>query len=163
MAVPPFVARVALFVDPAPEVVRQVLAACPIEVLQFHGNESAQFCAQFGKPYLKAARVRRGLDLVEFGETYRGASGLLLDAYVADRVGGTGHAFDWSLIPVGLNRPIVLSGGLTIDSVRAAMNAVHCWAVDVSSGIEESPGVKDHTKMKMFAAAVRAAEKAARD
>ena len=158
LATPPFITRVALFVDPAPDAVRQVLAAVPIELLQFHGSEPAAFCAQFGKPYLKAVRVRPGLDLIESMKAYESAAGWLLDAYVADRVGGTGQGFDWSLIPAKLARPMVLSGGLDAVNVAAAIGAVKPWAVDVSSGIESAPGSKDHGKMRAFAQAVRISE-----
>ena len=158
LATPPFVTRVALFVDPTPETVLQVTSAVPIEVLQFHGAETADFCGQFGKPYLKAMRVHPGLDLIESLSQYGSAAGWLLDAYVADRVGGTGRGFDWSLIPAELARPLVLSGGLESANVAAALQAVRPWAVDVSSGIERAPGIKDHAKMHRFARAVRAAE-----
>jgi phosphoribosylanthranilate isomerase len=148
--IPPFVSRVALFVDADEPFVRQVLGSVPIDVLQFHGDEAAQFCASFGRNYLKAVRVRPGLDLLEFAARYRSASGLLLDAFVAGQHGGTGQRFDWDLIPSGLPRPLVLSGGLTPENVSEAVSRVRPWAVDVSSGVESAPGKKDHLKIQQF-------------
>jgi phosphoribosylanthranilate isomerase len=156
--VPPFVTRVALFVNPTPQAVRAVLDQVPIELLQFHGDESPEFCASFGLPYLKAARVRPGFDLLKYLAAFDSAAGWLLDAYRADRFGGTGEAFDWSLIPARLDRPLVLSGGLEPGNVMEAVRQVRPWAVDVSSGIEASAGIKDAQKMQAFVAAVTAAD-----
>jgi phosphoribosylanthranilate isomerase len=156
-SVPPFVSRVALFVNPTAQAVRAVLDQVPIELLQFHGDESAEFCASFGRPYLKAARVRPGFDLLKYLGTFDSAAGWLLDAYRADRFGGTGEAFDWLLIPAQLDRPLVLSGGLDPGNVAEAVRQVRPWAVDVSSGIEASAGIKDAQKMQAFVAAVTAA------
>lgn len=155
--VPPFVARVGLFVNAAAATVREILAAVPLDVLQFHGEEDAAYCAQFGRPYLKAARVRPGLDLLEFARAYPTAQGLLLDAWV-EAYGGAGQSFDWSLIPENLPLPVILSGGLHAGNVEEAINKVHPWAVDVSSGVEAAKGIKDADKMAAFLAAVRTAD-----
>jgi phosphoribosylanthranilate isomerase len=155
--VPPFVTRVGLFVNAEPVSVRETLAALPIDLLQFHGDEDAEYCAQFGLPYLKAARVRPELDLLEFARTYPEAQGLLLDAWV-ESYGGGGQSFDWTLIPNGLPMPIVLSGGLHAGNVIEAVAKIRPWAVDVSSGVESAKGIKDADKIAAFVAAVRTAD-----
>lgn len=161
---PPFVDIVALFVNATPEFVRETLAAVPISLLQFHGDEDEAYCRQFDRPYLKAARVRPELDLVQYAASFASAQALLLDAFV-DGYGGGGHAFDWSLIPEGgkgkghgLPRPIVLSGGLTTDNVTEAVRRVRPAAVDVSSGVEVAKGIKDPAKIAAFIAGVRNAD-----
>lgn len=158
LALPPFVARVALFVNPEQAVVEQVLARVPIEVLQFHGDETPAFCRSFGVPYLKAVRVRPGLDLIEYLSAFSDASGWLLDAYREDKWGGTGTTFDWAAIPPSTERPVVLSGGLDADNVVAAVRTVRPWAVDVSSGVERGKGIKDHDRIRRFIEAVREAD-----
>lgn len=155
--VPPFVTRVGLFVNAEPADVREALAAVPLDLLQFHGDEDAAYCAQFGRPYLKAARVRPGLDLLEFAHAYRSAQGLLLDAWV-EAYGGVGQSFDWALIPDGLQLPMVLSGGLHAGNVVEAVVKTRPWAVDVSSGVEVAKGIKDADKIAAFIAAVRTAD-----
>lgn len=155
--VPPFVTRVGLFVNAEPATVREVLAQVPIDLLQFHGDEDAHYCEQFGRPYLKAARVRPGLDLLEFARIYPTAQGLLLDAWV-DGYGGAGQSFDWSLIPENLPLPMVLSGGLHAGNVVEAVVKTRPWAVDVSSGVEFAKGIKDAEKIAAFIAAVRTAD-----
>ena len=155
--IPPFVDVVGLFVNEAPEVVRAACEALPINVLQFHGDEDAAYCRQFARPYLRAARVRPGLDLVEFVSLFPDARGLLLDAFV-EGYGGGGHVFDWTLIPPNLPSYLVLSGGLTADNVGDAIRRVRPVAVDVSSGVEMSKGIKDHSKIAAFVAAVRKAD-----
>lgn len=157
-SVPPFVSRVALFVNPTREAVRAVLDAAPIDVLQFHGEEEPAFCAGFGIPYLKALRVQKGLNLLECLSPYRDAAGWLLDAYRPDYYGGTGETFDWGVIPTGLERPVVLSGGLTVANVAEAVRRVRPWAVDVSSGVEATKGVKDADKIAAFIEGVRNAD-----
>lgn len=155
--IPPFVDIVGLFVNESPDVVREVCAAIPINILQFHGDEDAAYCCQFARPYLRAARVRPGLDLVEFAGSFSDARGLLLDAFV-DGYGGGGHVFDWTLIPPNLPGFLVLSGGLTAANVGDAIERVRPVAVDVSSGVEMSKGIKDHSKIAAFVAAVRKAD-----
>lgn len=147
---PPFVTAVGLFVNPSAEYVREVLAQVVLDVLQFHGEEEPAFCAQFGKPYLKAIRVKAGVDLLQCATRYAGAQGLLLDAYVEGTQGGTGESFDWALIPQGLPLPVILSGGLHAGNVAAAVAQVRPYAVDVSSGVESSKGIKDATKVAAF-------------
>ncbi|MBS3934530.1 MAG: phosphoribosylanthranilate isomerase [Sulfuritalea sp.] len=153
----PFVSRVGLFVNAAAEVVRTALANVDLDLLQFHGDEDARYCAQFGRPYIKAARVRPGLDLLEFARAFPTAQGLLLDAWV-EAYGGAGRSFDWSLIPENLPLPVILSGGLHAGNVMAAVTRLHPWAVDVSSGVEAAKGIKDAEKIAAFVAAVRMAD-----
>ncbi|MFA5371970.1 MAG: phosphoribosylanthranilate isomerase [Sideroxydans sp.] len=149
-AVPPFLTLVGLFVNPQVAYVREVLAQLPLDVLQFHGEESAQFCAQFGKPYLKAIRVKAGVDLVECAARYADAQGLLLDAHVDGVQGGSGETFDWKLIPPDLPLPVILSGGLHAGNVAEAIKQVRPYAVDVSSGVEAVKGIKDAAKIAAF-------------
>lgn len=148
--VPPFVTVVGLFVNPTLDYVRQVLATVSLDVLQFHGEESPEFCQQFGKPYLKAIRVKAGVDLVECAARYAGAQGLLLDAFVEGTQGGTGESFDWALIPQNLSLPVILSGGLHAGNVAEAVKQVRPYAVDVSSGVEASKGIKDAARVAAF-------------
>ena len=149
-AMPPFVSVVGLFVNPTADEVRAVLTRIPLSVLQFHGEESAEFCAQFGLPYLKAIRVRRDVDLLQCAAEFSGAQGLLLDAFVEGTHGGTGAAFDWQLIPAKLPLPIILSGGLHAGNVAEAIKQVRPYAVDVSSGVESGKGIKDAAKIAAF-------------
>lgn len=149
-ALPPFVTVVGLFVDALEDYVRAVLERVPLDVLQFHGQESPAYCARYGRPYLKAVRVKEDTDLLQCAADYAAAQALLLDAYVPGVPGGTGERFDWTRIPARLSKPIVLSGGLTPGNVRQAIRQVHPWAVDVSSGVEASPGRKDSAKVSLF-------------
>ena len=158
---PPFLTRVGLFVNAAPEAVRAVLAEAPLDLLQFHGDEDADYCASFGLPYLKAARVRPGMDLLEYAARFPTARAILCDAFV-EGYGGGGQTFDWSLIPAALPVPLVLSGGLMPENVGAAIRAVRPAAVDVSSGVELAKGLKDHAKLAAFIAEVRAADESLR-
>lgn len=150
----PFVTLVGLFVNASAETVREVLKLVPLDVLQFHGEEKPEFCAQFGRPYLKAIRVKAGVDLVQYAADYEGAQGLVLDAFVDGTHGGTGAAFDWSLIPLDLPLPVILSGGLHAGNVAEAIRKVRPYAVDVSSGVEASKGIKDAAKIAAFIKAV---------
>ena len=157
---PAFVTRVGLFVNESPETVDAVLAQVPLDLLQFHGDEDAAYCSQFGKAWIKAARVKPGLDLLEYALAFaqaRGMSGLLLDADVAG-YGGGGKTFDWSLIPRSLPLPVILSGGLHPGNIAQAVRAVRPWAVDVSSGVEAARGIKDVQKITEFIAGVRDAD-----
>ena len=153
-SIPPFVTSVGLFVNPDPSFVRSVVQRVPLQMLQFHGDESDADCACFGLPWIKAARMRPGFDLLEFSALHPGASGLLLDAFV-DGFGGAGKTFDWNLIPEGLGRPLILSGGLDPDNVEAAVRRVVPWAVDVSSGVESAKGIKCAERMRAFISGVR--------
>lgn len=155
--VPPFVSRVGLFVNEDEDTVAATMEIVPLELLQFHGDEDSAYCEEFGKPYIKAARVRPGLDLVEFARSFSSAQALLLDAYV-EGYGGAGQTFDWSLIPGDLPLPVILSGGLTAENVGDAIRRLHPWAVDVSSGVEVAKGVKDAARIAAFIAAVKSAD-----
>lgn len=147
-AVPAFVTRVGLFVDQPAEFIEQCLPH--LDLIQFHGDESAAFCEQFGRPWIKALRMRDGLDLDEAAQTYANAQALLLDAYRPGVPGGTGETFDWSRIPATLAKPVILAGGLTADNIADAVTQVAPYAVDVSGGIEASPGVKEAESMAAF-------------
>ena len=154
---PPFVLSVGLFVNAAPAEIAAVLDLAPLNLLQFHGDESPEDCQRWARPYIRAARVTPELDLLQYATRFSSARALLLDAFVAG-FGGGGKVFDWSLIPPALPLPLILSGGLTAENVGEAARRVHPAAVDVSSGVEISGGVKDHQRIKDFVAAVRAAE-----
>lgn len=149
-ALPPFVTRVALFVNPSAAEVETALARARPDVLQFHGEEDPAFCKAFGVPYLKAARVKPGVDLLQFAAMYSEAQGLLLDAWSPGAHGGTGERFDWNLIPSGLPKPVILAGGLYPGNVAEAIRIVGPWAVDVSSGVESAKGIKDAAKIAAF-------------
>jgi len=162
---PPFVAAVGLFVDPEAGFVAEALRRVPLQWLQFHGNESDAQCVALSAipgtdrrlPWIKAARMRPGVDLLEFSASHPGARGLLLDAFV-EEYGGSGKVFDWSLIPSGVGRPLVLSGGLDSGNVGEAVRRLRPWAVDVSSGVEVAKGIKDSAKIAAFVAGVRNAD-----
>lgn len=154
--VPAFVSVVALFVDAAPDLVRETLASLRVDVLQFHGEESAEYCRGFGKPWIKALRMHPDLDLEALFEDYAGACGILLDAYDPRAAGGTGASFDWSRIPVTIADRIILAGGLHSGNVAAALAVVGPYAVDVSSGVESERGVKDARKIEAFLREVQA-------
>ncbi|WP_404466112.1 phosphoribosylanthranilate isomerase [Vreelandella aquamarina] len=146
--VPAFVTRVGLFVNQPAEFIQQCLPH--LDLIQFHGDESAAFCQQFGRPWMKALRMRGDLDLHQAASEYAAAQALLLDAYRPGVPGGTGETFDWSRIPASLEKPVILAGGLTADNIASAVAQVAPYAVDVSGGIEASPGVKDATLMAAF-------------
>jgi phosphoribosylanthranilate isomerase len=136
-ALPAFVTTVGLFVDATETAVRDILARVPLDELQFHGSESPEYCAGFGRSWVKALRMRDDIDLHDEARRYAHARALLLDAWVADRAGGTGETFDWDRIPEALQRPVILAGGLSPDNVAEAVRRVRPWAVDVSGGVEE--------------------------
>jgi phosphoribosylanthranilate isomerase len=154
-ALPPFVAAVGLFVNASGDEVRGAIESVGLDWLQFHGDEPPEFCAQFGRPWLRAVRMERGTDLLECSRRFSAARALLLDAHVPGQPGGTGLTFDWAAIPRELPLPIVLSGGLDASNVGRAMRAARPWAVDVSSGVEASRGVKDPGKIVEFVRKVR--------
>ena len=154
-ALPPFVTSVGLFVNASAQEVRAVLAEVPLDVLQFHGDEPADFCKQFGRPYLKALRVRAGDDLNALAAQWPEASGILLDSYKAGVPGGTGEIFDWSLIPTERTWPLVLAGGLAAENVADAITRAAPWAVDVSGGVEQAKGIKDADKINSFVREVK--------
>lgn len=154
-ALPPFVTSVGLFVDAERSELERILASVPLDLLQFHGDESVQQCEAFGRPYIKALRVKAGDDIAAQVARYPSAQGILLDAYVEGVPGGTGEAFDWSLIPQMLSKPLILAGGLRPDNVAEAVSRVRPYAVDVSGGVEASKGVKDVEKVGAFIRAAR--------
>ena len=156
--VPPFVTVVALFVDELAANIARILEHVPVDLIQFHGDEDASFCRQFGRPWIKALRVRAGRDLRRSCLAYEGARGLLLENWEAGTPGGTGRSFDWGLAESALPLPVVLAGGLNEENVTAAMARVRPAAVDVSGGVEQSPGIKDAARVRRFVAAVRAAQ-----
>jgi phosphoribosylanthranilate isomerase len=147
------VTRVGLFVDQDPAQIRRCLPH--LDLLQFHGDEAPDLCRSFGRPWIKALRMREGMDLDAHAALYSEASGLLLDAYRPGVPGGTGERFDWSRIPASLAKPVILAGGLSHENVTQAIVGVRPFAVDVSGGIETSPGVKDARLMSAFLRAVR--------
>jgi phosphoribosylanthranilate isomerase len=151
--IPPFVTTVGLFVEPGRNFVETALQTVPLQVLQFHGDETEADCLGFGLPYIKAARMRQGLDLLKYAASFPGAQGLLLDAFV-EGYGGGGETFDWSLIPDRLPMPLILSGGLNAANVGEAVRRVQPWAVDVSSGVESAKGIKDAALITDFVAGV---------
>ena len=149
-SLPAFISVVALFVDEQESRIREVLERVPINCIQFHGDEPAEACRIYGRPYIKAVRMRAGIDIAEIAKHYSDASGLLLDAYHPGVKGGTGSRFDWQLIPRQCRLPIVLAGGLEPANARQAVQSVRPYALDVSSGVEAEKGIKDAAKMAAF-------------
>lgn len=156
-ALPPFVTTVGLFVNATRCELGEILDAVPLDLLQFHGDETPAECEGHGRPWIKALRVRPGDDLEAACQHYAGASGILLDTFVPGVPGGTGQAFDWSLVPAQLSKPIVLAGGLEPGNVGQAIAQVRPWAVDVSGGVEQAKGIKDASRIQAFLSAVRQA------
>lgn len=155
---PPFVTAVGIYVNPSTEWVKASSSIAGLNLLQFHGDEPAAFCSQFALPYIKGIRVRKEVDLLQYAACHPDAKGLLLDAYIEGEPGGTGHAFDWNLLPQNLPLPVILSGGLHAGNVIAAIRQVKPWAVDVSSGVERAKGIKDMEKIAVFMQGVRNSE-----
>ncbi|MCE5978754.1 phosphoribosylanthranilate isomerase [Pseudomonas sp. JR33AA] len=154
---PPFVTTVGLFVNASRCELNEILEAVPLDLLQFHGDETPQDCEGYHRPWIKALRVRPGDDLEAACRLYAGARGILLDTYVPGVPGGTGEAFDWSLVPARLGKPIILAGGLSADNVGQAIAQVKPYAVDVSGGVEQAKGIKDAAKIEAFIKAVKQA------
>jgi phosphoribosylanthranilate isomerase len=154
-ALPPFVTSVGLFVDMQRDELQQLLQRLPLDLLQFHGDESPADCEGHGRPYIKALRVRPGEDVAAAMAPYAGARGILLDTFVEGVPGGTGASFDWSLVPENAAKPIILAGGLDAGNVATAIRQVRPYAVDVSGGVEASKGIKDAGKIRAFVRAVR--------
>ncbi|MFF7861253.1 MULTISPECIES: phosphoribosylanthranilate isomerase [unclassified Pseudomonas] len=154
---PPFVTTVGLFVNASRCELNEILEVVPLDLLQFHGDETPQDCEGYHRPWIKALRVRPGDDLEAACQQYAGARGILLDTYVAGVPGGTGEAFDWSLVPERLSKPIILAGGLSADNVGQAIAQVRPYAVDVSGGVEQAKGIKDAAKIEAFMRAVKQA------
>ncbi len=158
-ALPPSVCLVGLFVDAEPELVTEACEALPLSMLQFHGNEKQAYCRDFGLPWMKALRVAPDTDVEAAMEDYSEANAILLDTWRAGIAGGTGESFDWNKVPRETGRTLVLAGGLRPNNVAEAIAAAHPYAVDVSGGVEASPGLKDAGKIAEFIAAVAAADK----
>ena len=159
---PPFVTTVGLFVNPSETEVHDVLASVQLDVLQFHGDEEPQFCASFNRSYLKALRVRPGMDLAAALQRYSSAQGILLDAWHETLTGGTGLAFDWDIVDrldksVRMNHRLILAGGLQPGNVVQAIHKTRPWAVDVSSGVESAPGIKTPELIQQFINAAQSA------
>jgi phosphoribosylanthranilate isomerase len=154
-ATPAFVSTVAVFVNPTRDEVETVIRESGVALLQFHGDETPDFCSGFSRPYIKAARIRPELDLLKYLSPHTDARAWMLDAFHEDLWGGTGGAFDWSLVPRSAAKPIILSGGLTRENVAGAVRRVGPYAVDVSTGVEVSKGIKDAAKIAAFIGAVR--------
>jgi len=154
---PPFVTTVGLFVNASRCELNEILEAVPLDLLQFHGDETPADCEGYHRPWIKALRVRPGDDLEAACQQYAGARGILLDTYVPGVPGGTGEAFDWSLVPASLSKPIILAGGLSADNVGQAIARVRPYAVDVSGGVERAKGIKDAAKIDAFMRAVKQA------
>lgn len=156
-ALPPFVQTVALFVNADAAQVSQAIGRVHPAMLQFHGDESPDFCAQFGLPFVKACRVKKGVSALEYLRPFSRAAAWLFDSFVPE-YGGVGETFDWSRVPAKPERPVILSGGLTPDKVGEAIRRVRPWGVDVSSGVESAKGIKDAAKIAAFIAEVRHAD-----
>ena len=155
---PPFVTLVSLFVNAPAETISDVLSQVPIGLIQFHGDEDSRFCRGFGRPWIKALRVRDSMNVAKEAAALSGATGVLLDAWQEGVPGGTGRTFDWALANEPLPLPMVLAGGLDEVNVGEAIDGLRPWAVDVSGGVESSPGIKDADKIQRFVAAVCAAD-----
>ncbi|GLQ89005.1 phosphoribosylanthranilate isomerase [Dyella flagellata] len=156
-AMPPFVTTVALCMDDEANLVQEIIDIVRPSMLQFHGNESDEWCKQFGQPYLKAIAMGEGAAALYQLRDHPHAAGLLLDGHGLGEAGGSGKSFDWSLMPRDLRQPLILAGGLNASNVASAIRVARPWAVDVSSGIESAAGIKDPGKMREFIAAVRSA------
>lgn len=154
---PPFVTTVGLFVNASRCELNEILEVAPLDLLQFHGDETPADCEGYHRPWIKALRVRPGDDLEAACKLYAGARGILLDTYVPGVPGGTGEAFDWSLVPASLSKPIILAGGLSVGNVAQAIAQVRPYAVDVSGGVEQAKGIKDAAKIEAFMRAVKQA------
>lgn len=149
-SMPPFVTVVGLFMNAGAETVREALKVVPLNLLQFHGEETPEFCDQFEMPYIKVLRMRDNVNVVAFAQEYPNAAGILLDTYHKGVGGGTGQTFDWNLIPDDVPFPLILAGGLNPENVASAVETVKPYAVDVSSGVESEPAKKDHRKIEQF-------------
>ena len=148
--IPAFVSVVGLFVNAEAEFVDEVILKVKLDLLQFHGDETPAECARYSRPFIKAVRVKNDTNLVQYAEDFSAAKAILLDAYTEGLVGGTGHVFDWNLIPKQLTKPVILAGGLNADNVALAIKQVKPYAVDVSGGVEVSKGIKDVAKIAAF-------------
>ena len=153
--IPAFICTVGVYVDPDIAWVEKTIQIVKLSLLQFHGNETPEFCNQFSVPYVKAIRIKQDTDLLQYAERYNTAKGLLLDTYSPDIPGGTGHAFNWQLIPSYLPVPLILAGGLNPMNITLAIRQIQPWGVDVSSGVETTKGIKDEKKIFAFMQGVK--------
>ena len=149
-SLPPFVTVVGVFVDPQAEFLERAIRQVALDLVQFHGREPPEFCQACSRPYVKAVRVRPGIDLHQVARRYSSARALMLDSFEPGKHGGTGKTFDWSLIPTDLELPFILAGGLTPENVADAVASVSPFAVDANGGVEASPGIKDHLRIEAF-------------
>ncbi len=147
---PPLVTKVGLFVNADEAYIQQVLAELPLDLLQFHGDETIEQCRRYARPYIKAIKMSQGVDLTKVMNVYHDAAAILLDACVEGVAGGTGQVFDWHLVPATVEKPVILAGGLNSDNVAGAIAQVKPYAVDVSGGVEQDTGIKSIEKMKAF-------------
>jgi phosphoribosylanthranilate isomerase len=154
-AMPPFVSVVGLFVNAATAEIQSILSQVHLDIVQFHGDETPTQCAQINLPYYKAIRVKPDTNLLQYAIDFKTAKALLLDAYSEQAYGGTGHTFDWNLIPQDLPKPIILAGGLDAQNVAGAIQQVRPYAVDVSCGVELAKGIKSAEKIAAFMQAVK--------
>ncbi len=157
-ALPPFFTTVALFVNAARPQIHRLLEHVPIDLLQFHGDEAPDECEVYAKPYIKAIHMKKGVDLLDAEKQYCTANGLLLDTFVTGQPGGTGERFDWKRVSAEITKPVILAGGLTAANVATAIQKIRPYAVDVSSGVESTKGIKDIVKVANFIKAVQRTE-----
>ncbi len=150
LAMPPFIGVVGLFVDAPEEQLRQILTSVPLGLLQFHGREAPDQCRRYGRPYIKAVHMRDGTEPAQALRLYGDAAGYVFDTYSPDEAGGSGRRFDWRWLPQGIGRRLILAGGLTPENVAEAIREVRPFAVDVSSGVERSKGIKDAGRIEAF-------------
>lgn len=158
LSVSPFVTRVGLFMNAAADEVNEVLARVPIDLLQFHGNETGAFCEQFGLPYIKAVAFEACRDAAEIEQKFSAARGFLIDSHAGSTAGGTGETFDWKVIPDPHPRNAIIAGGITPANVADCIRQLRPYAIDVSSGVEESPGVKSRRKIEALVENMRTAD-----
>ena len=153
-SLPAFVTSTALFVNADKEFIEQVIAQTKVDLLQFHGDESVEFCTQFARPYIKAIRIKETTDVLSLVESYRSAQAILFDTYVAGTPGGTGESFNWQWLNASVTKtlalPVILAGGLNANNVAKAVKIVQPWAVDISGGVESSAGIKSAKKIQDF-------------
>lgn len=154
---PPFISKVGLFVDMNAESIKAILEKVPLDILQFHGNETPEQCRQFGKSYIKAVKMGEDTDYAENERRFSDATALILDTFVTGFAGGTGQVFDWGIVPENREKPVILAGGLDVDNVADAIFRVRPYAVDVSSGVESSKGIKDENRIAEFIQTVNSA------
>lgn len=152
---PPFIKTVGLFVNSTANFIEKAVNDSGIDIIQFHGDESEEFCSQFNKNYIKAFQVQETLNLIEYCDIYKSASAILLDTFSKNARGGTGQTFNWDLIPKDCVKPLIIAGGLDCTNIKLLLQKIHPYAVDVSGGVEKGKGKKDFNKMKEFILGVK--------